>query len=368
MRAVAAALRVEEREERLVHAARARVALGGGPGHRLAEDGDELRRGVAAEELDRRVLARLHAAHRLERARRGERVDPGDALVEQRAEREEVAARVDGLAARLLGAHVPELALEHLLGRGLVDRAARLGDAEVGDLDLALEREEHVLRRHVAVDDAERAHVLVAPAVRVVEALGDLGRDVRAHLHGEGGVLPAGARERAREVEPVHVLHRDVERVGRRARLSDVGGLAEIEDLHHVRVREAHGELGLVDEHVDELGAARELGQDALDDEDLLEALDAVALGLEDLRHAALAQPLQQAVATECGVHGAEIPPATLPPPGGAGEASRGEAERVQGVRARGRRPRAAPWPVALRRRPDRGEAAWGGGPRRPGC
>ena len=42
---------------------------------------------------------------------------PGDALVEHGAEREEVAPRVDGLAARLLGAHVAELALE-LRARG----------------------------------------------------------------------------------------------------------------------------------------------------------------------------------------------------------------------------------------------------------
>ena len=103
----------------------------------------------------------------------------------------------------------------------------------------------------------------------------------------------------------MHVLHRHVVGVGRSAppAASRGGALPEVEHLDDVRVRQAHRELRLVDEHLDELRAARELGQDALDDEDLLEALDAVALGLEDLRHAALPEPLEQAIATECGVH-----------------------------------------------------------------
>ena len=69
-------------------------------------------------------------------------------------------------------------------------------------------------------------------------------------------------------------------------------------------MREADRELRLVDEHVDEPLALGELGQDPLDDEDLLEAFDAEALGLEDLGHAALAEPLQQAVAAKGLVHG----------------------------------------------------------------
>ena len=74
-------------------------------------------------------------------------------------------------------------------------------------------------------------------------------------------------------------------------------------------MRQAHRELRLVDEHLDEVLAARELRQDALDDEDLLEALDAVALGLEDLRHPALPEAFEQAIAAECGVHRFDEPP-----------------------------------------------------------
>ena len=79
---------------------------------------------------------------------------------------------------------------------------------------------------------------------------------------------------------------------------------AEIEDLHDVGVREADRELGLVDEQIGEPFALRELGQDALDDQDLLEALDAEALGLEDLGHASVAETLEQAIAAKCLVHG----------------------------------------------------------------
>ena len=293
VRSVPTALRVQEREERLVHASGAGEPIARQLRHRGLEDRDELGWGVATEELDRGVFARLDAPERLERGRRAEGVDPRDTLVEKRAEREEVAPRVDALAARLLGAHVPELALERALGARLVDGATRLGDAEVGDLHLAFERQKDVLRRDVPMDDAERSHLLVAPPMRVIEPFGDLGRDVDAHLDRGEHLGAPRSRQHAGEVEPVHVLHRDVVGVHGRGPFGGFGALArrlaEVEDLDDVRMREAHRELRLVDEHVDEVLAPRELGQDPLDDEDLLEALDAVALGLEDLGHAALA-------------------------------------------------------------------------------
>ena len=66
-------------------------------------------------------------------------------------------------------------------------------------------------------------------------------------------------------------------------------------------------------EHVDEVGPARELRQDPLDDEDFLEALDPVALRLEDLRHAALPEPLEKAIASKRSIH-AKNPERTLTP------------------------------------------------------
>ena len=162
-------------------------------------------------------------------------------------------------------------------------------------LHLAVPAQEHVLRADVAVHDAEGAQLLVATPVRVVEALGDLRRDVDAELLGDGiagGTTPSQER---REIDAGHVLHRhEVARGPARSALFD---LAQIEDLHHVRMAQPHGELGLVDEHVDEAEVLRKLGKDPLDDERLLEPLDAEALRLEDLRHAATPQPLEQLVA-----------------------------------------------------------------------
>ena len=74
---------------------------------------------------------------------------------------------------------------------------------------------------------------------------------------------------------------------------------AELEDLTDVRVRELTGDLRLVDEHLDEVAVLAHRREDPLDGDDLLEALDAVALGLEDLGHPADADALEQQVLAE---------------------------------------------------------------------
>src|SRR4029079_2449864 len=79
------------------------------------------------------------------------------------------------------------------------------------------------------------------------------------------------------------VLHRD------EVRAVDA---AELEDLADVRVRELPGDLRLVDEHLDEVAVLAHRRQDPLDRDDLLEPLDAVALRLEELGHAAAAEAL----------------------------------------------------------------------------
>src|SRR5262249_34959586 len=73
----------------------------------------------------------------------------------------------------------------------------------------------------------------------------------------------------------------------------------EVEDLHDVRVREAHSELRFVDEHVDEARVLGEFRKDPLDAEDLLEAFDAEALRFEHLGHPAFAEALEESVAAE---------------------------------------------------------------------
>jgi hypothetical protein len=198
VRAEALAGRVEVAEQLVVQAARVGEAVLRIAREHLAHDRGDGRGDVGPQELEGRIFARLHAAQGLERGRGGERVRPREDLVEDDAEREDVAAPVDGARAALLGAHVRELAahLAHLLVAGLVDdRVDGLRDAEVGDLDLALPGDEHVLRRDVAVDDAERPRLLVAAAVRVIEGLRHLGREEDRHADGDLALLAPAPRE-----------------------------------------------------------------------------------------------------------------------------------------------------------------------------
>src|SRR5262249_49422532 len=97
-------------------------------------------------------------------------------------------------------------------------------------------------------------------------------------------------RARAQEAERVHavdVLERDV--------ILPVD-FAELEDLDDLRVLQRALQLGLVDEHGQELGIGREVRQDSLDDEDLLEAVRAALAGAEDLGHAADGEALEQLI------------------------------------------------------------------------
>ena len=90
-------------------------------------------------------------------------------------------------AQRLLGRHVRDLALDDA-GGGLLALALRLGDAEVGQLDLALLADEDVVRADVAVDDAQRLAV-ARLGVRVGERAADLGDDVERQRGGQ--TMPA---------------------------------------------------------------------------------------------------------------------------------------------------------------------------------
>ena len=104
-----------------------------------------------------------------------------------------------------------------------------------------------------------------------------------------GSVFRVRARVRiVLEIFAFHELHRDV--VG----LVD---LAQVEDLDDVRVRQRGHHLGLFDEHLDELLVARQVREDPLDGDHLLEAFDPLALGAEDLGHPAGRDLLQEGVA-----------------------------------------------------------------------
>ena len=90
---------------------------------------------------------------------------------EKRSERLSVILKI-----RLLRAHVIRLAGDDfalLVGQ----KAARLGDAEVGQLHVALEGDHDVLEAHVAMDDAQRLAVLVGLGMGVGQSAGDAAGD-----------------------------------------------------------------------------------------------------------------------------------------------------------------------------------------------
>src|SRR5690606_30130623 len=221
----------------------------------------------------------------------------GQELVEDGAAGVYVRGAVDLRTAHLLRRHVAELALEDA-GLGLGALAGRLGDAEVDELDLALERDQHVLRADVPVNQVELAAGLVALVVRVVQALAHLHDDeaglgdrhrLAGLARGAAAALPAAVEDRA-QIAPVNVLEGDV---------VVVVDHAEVEDLSDVGVFELDRDLRLVDEHADELLVRRNVGKNALDRDQPLEALDAVGLGAEHLGHAADVDPLEEIVLAE---------------------------------------------------------------------
>jgi len=111
------------------------------------------------------------------------------------------------LALDLLRGHVVRRA-QKLPFLGQV-RGVHPGDAEIGDLDPVVGRDQDVRRLDVAVDDAV--------GVRIVEGIGHLGDDVH-HERQRQRLVPL---EKRIEVRPAHILHGDE-------------GAAVLALLHHV--------------------------------------------------------------------------------------------------------------------------------------
>ena len=279
--------------ERVAELGGARPALGGVLAQRLAQDVIEAGRDVAAELIEPRQLGVAHHQEHVELGGGGEQPPTAQHLGQHHADREQIAAGVDRLLDHLLGRHVAVLALERArLGAVVPPGAGGARDAEVDELDVAASGQEQVRRRDVAVDHAEIVAGVVAQVVREVEGVEDLVADPHRVLERRLLALPRVLAQEAEHVDAVDELHRDEQR------LVDAPELVGLGDLG---VRQLGRELGLVDEHRRVHRLAREVRQQALDDDLALEVVLARGRGEEQLRHATDRDALDQRVATEPG-------------------------------------------------------------------
>ncbi len=151
------------------------------------------------------------ASSTAERSR--ERRLPGEHLVQHDADRVHVRCGARGPAASLLGRHVPRGA-DDCRGAAVSAALGQPGHAEVGDLDPAVGRDQHVRRLDVAMNDALR----VGRSQRTAELLRDPARR-------PGRNRPAA--QTGREALPVHELGDVVE---------TLVSVPDVEDLDDARI------------------------------------------------------------------------------------------------------------------------------------
>ena len=288
------------------HLVGALVALAGLLAHRARHDRGDLGRQIGRGLLGRPKVPFLNPQQRLEVARPLERARARDHEIEHRPHRKQIGALIDRLAHRLLGRHEGDLPFDHA-GAGVLALVHRLGDAEVGQLHLALIGQQDVVRADVAVNDPER-RLPFGLGVRIGERAADLGRDVQRELARQphaGGRRPV---EDAPEIPAVDQLERQE---------VTAGADAEIQHLRDVAVRQAHRDVRLVDEHVAELRIGVDGAVDPLQDDRLGEPLAAELGGEEDLRHPAVGDASDDLVPTvlrHSERTNLPFPPAVCPP------------------------------------------------------
>ena len=246
--------------------------------------------GKAAQQRGRRSdLALEHGVHHLVVAVAAEGTLTRRRFVEHAAEREDVAPAIHTGARDLLGRHVSDLALELPRARGFVELSERLRHAEVGHLRGAVGGEQDVVRREVAMHDAERAPVLVGQLVGGMKARAGIRDDTRDHARVDCLGLPRSAKHACERVS-AHPLHRQIE-----------GALllSELVDLADVWMVNTRGDPRLVQEHALELGLLREVRQDRLQRDQLLEATLAVEARRPYASHPATSDGHEQLVPAE---------------------------------------------------------------------
>ena len=137
------------------------------------------------------------------------------------------------------------------------------GDAEVEDDRGAVATHHHVVRGHVAVDEAEWLAVLAVRLVRCVEAAERVDHDGDRDARRDTLLLLVRGLEERRERRAVDEVHDDGDLIV----LGD-----HVEHAHHVGVLDAAHQARLVEEHREELAVAREVRVQPLDRDDPAEA------------------------------------------------------------------------------------------------
>ncbi len=204
-----------------------------------------------------------------------ERQVPGGHLVEDHADRVEIAALVERRPGGLLGRHVLRRPTDHVVARQTRHVAVEdLGDAEVEHLDevglVAPLLDHDVFRLEIAVDDVVR--------VRFTQRREHLRHDVAEPLLGE---RPVVAKHDA-QVLSLHQLHGDEEPA--------VGVVAaEVEDADAVGMVEPAGGLGLALEAAHQRGVFEERRLEHLEAD---HAVERQVPGAVHLAHSALADQL----------------------------------------------------------------------------
>jgi hypothetical protein len=83
----------------------------------------------------------------------------------------------------------------------------RLGYAEVRDAGGAIDADQHIVRRYVAVHDAEGQTAIVGERVRRVQALGGVDDDTNRHREREGRLTLDPEHDQIVERAALDVLH-----------------------------------------------------------------------------------------------------------------------------------------------------------------
>ena len=207
-------------------------------------------------------------------------------LVQHHAQREHVAARVDGLALGLLGRHVGggahdaararEVGGRHRHAHGGLLVLRQLRQAEVQHLDAPVAGDHHVHRLQIAVRDPS----LMRRAHGVGEGDGK-GQDLVERQ-------PAG-RDVCRQRVAVHQLERQEE---------DAVGFLDRVDGDDVGVVQGGDRPGLALEALPPVAVRGEFRRQDFQRDP---ASELRVVGEKDLAHAAFAQPFEDAVVPECG-------------------------------------------------------------------